>query len=285
MKVLILKGLPASGKSTFAKDLVDKKPGVYKRINKDDLRAMLDNGRWNKENEEFIIKVRNELIDLSLHEGVSPIIDDTNFSKKHEVVIREIASRHKAEVEVKYFDVPLLECIVRDKKRDKPVGEKVIREMYERYLADKAEHESLVYNPELPDCVICDIDGTLAKMVNRGPFEWTRVGEDELVEPIAMLLKQIQKQNKIRTIIFSGRSDVCYDDTVKWLNDHEVWYDDVFMRKLEDNRKDNIVKQEMYEAHIKGKYNVLWVIDDRNQVVQMWRSLGLTCLQVADGNF
>jgi hypothetical protein len=57
------------------------------------------------------------------------------------------------------------------------------------------------------------------------------------------------------------------------------------MRKTDDNRKDCIVKKEIYETFIKDKYNVLFVMDDRNQVVNMWREQGLTCFQVADGNF
>ena len=57
-------------------------------------------------------------------------------------------------------------------------------------------------------------------------------------------------------------------------------YKKLVMRKTGDYRKDSIVKREMFEEHIEGKYNVLFVLDDRNQVVDMWRKeLGLTCLQ------
>jgi hypothetical protein len=57
------------------------------------------------------------------------------------------------------------------------------------------------------------------------------------------------------------------------------------MREAGDSRKDSIVKQELYERHIKPSYDVFVVLDDRNQVVDMWRSLGLVCLQVAPGDF
>jgi hypothetical protein len=59
----------------------------------------------------------------------------------------------------------------------------------------------------------------------------------------------------------------------------------LLMRPLGDNRPDEIVKEEMYELHIRGKYNVALVLDDRQKVVDLWRRLGLTCLQVADGDF
>jgi hypothetical protein len=57
------------------------------------------------------------------------------------------------------------------------------------------------------------------------------------------------------------------------------------MREAGDSRKDSIVKQELYEKHIEPSYDVFVVLDDRNQVVDMWRSLGLVCLQVAPGDF
>jgi hypothetical protein len=57
------------------------------------------------------------------------------------------------------------------------------------------------------------------------------------------------------------------------------------MRDKGNNEKDSIVKRNMFEKYIRGKYFIEYVLDDRNQVVEMWRSMGLTCLQVADGDF
>jgi hypothetical protein len=59
----------------------------------------------------------------------------------------------------------------------------------------------------------------------------------------------------------------------------------LFMRKSGDYRKDSVVKKEIYERHIKEDFNVEFVLDDRDQVVKMWREQGLVCLQVAEGNF
>lgn len=289
-KVIILKGLPASGKSTWAKEMVDKYPGQYKRINKDDLRAMIDNGKWSKENEKFILSVRDRLISAALDNVKIAIVDDTNFESKHEEQIKLIAASHGCPVEIKVFDTPLEECIERDAKREKPVGEKVIRDMHERYLK-KPESVALAapYDPKLPDCIIVDIDGTLALMHDRWPHDYTRVSEDHpnmtVVELVNRLSMPISGSKRLETIIFSGRPDSCLGTTIDWLYKHAIGLTELHMRTTGDHRKDYIVKQELYEKHIKGKYNVIWVIDDRNQVVQMWRSLGLTCLQVADGNF
>ena len=73
--------------------------------------------------------------------------------------------------------------------------------------------------------------------------------------------------------------------TEDWLKKNGIEYDKLLMRVTDDVRKDSIIKKEIYENNIKGKYNVSLVLDDRNQVVEMWRDLGLTCFQVADGNF
>jgi len=88
-------------------------------------------------------------------------------------------------------------------------------------------------------------------------------------------------------VFMSGRTEGCRDATVKWLNEHVgvTRYHGLFMRAVGDSRKDAIVKAELFDAHIRGAYNVVLVLDDRDQVVKMWRQMGLTVLQVAEGNF
>lgn len=62
LKIILCKGLPASGKSTWTRELIDKNPEKYKRINKDDLRAMLDNGKWSNKNEHSHSEVHGRWI-------------------------------------------------------------------------------------------------------------------------------------------------------------------------------------------------------------------------------
>lgn len=138
--------------------------------------------------------------------------------------------------------------------------------------------------------IICDIDGTVALRGERSPYDYSRVGEDEPNLPIVELVKTLS-ENWSREIIFvSGRDDSCEFETNEWLRmvlDIFDSYDDVVlhMRKTGDNRSDSIVKQEIYETYIKDRYQVDYVLDDRNQAIAMWRSLGLVVLQVAEGNF
>lgn len=132
--------------------------------------------------------------------------------------------------------------------------------------------------------IIVDIDGTLAKMNGRGPFEWHRVGEDKVNEPIKTIVNTMKKYFTI--IIFSGRDGSCLTETINWLNENTIYYDKIFMRKPGNNEKDSIVKRRMFDTHVKDKYEIEFVLDDRNQVVDMWRKdLGLTCLQVDYGDF
>jgi predicted kinase len=274
-KLLMLKGLPASGKSTYAKELVDQ---GWKRVNKDDLRSMVDGGKWSKGNEKKIMEVQTSLIISFLSKGYNVVVDNTNFGWEDR--LKAIADMCGAEFEVKYFDTSLTECIDRDAKRDeKSVGAEVIERMWTQYVKPPLQE----YNKDLPSCYIFDIDGTLAKMNGRSPYDYTKVDTDIVNRDVAKLASILK--NVASIIIVSGRNGDCIAETENWLDDNNIKYDDIFMRLSGDKRKDCIVKKELYEEHIKGKYNVLGVFDDRNQVVELWRSLGLTCFQVDYGNF
>jgi predicted kinase len=282
LKVILTKGLPASGKTTWAKQLMAEHKGQYHRVNKDDLRAMLNNSVWSKRNEAHIIRVRDLIIMDSLAGECSVIVDDTNLHPKHEEHIRELVAG-KAEVVIQDFtDVPLEVCLERDKHRPNYVGEKVITDMYLQYLAPKIE--SVLYDPTLRNAVLCDLDGTLALPQGRNPYDASKCEQDKLDTVLALMLEKWQGENT-DIILVSGRMDTWKEETIRWLTEHRIAYDHLHMRKGGDMRRDSIVKNEIYEEYIKGKYNVLFVLDDRSQVVRLWRSLGLKCLQVAPGEF
>jgi hypothetical protein len=131
--------------------------------------------------------------------------------------------------------------------------------------------------------LICDLDGTLAHMANRGPFDWDKVYSDTLDIAIADLLRRYGIDHTI--LLVSGRSDECRDLTLKWLLDNRVFYDLLFMRKQGDYRKDSEVKCEIYRKYIEHQFDVTFCLDDRDQVVTFWREIGLKCYQVAPGKF
>lgn len=277
----MLKGLPASGKSTWAKQVVAENEKVF-RVNKDDLREMTQGSEFLKSNESNILKIRDEIVRIYLKQGYSIIVDDTNFLPDHEKNLRKIANECSAIFAIKEFDTPIEECIARDALREKSVGKDAIlkidkqRQRYhiEKYQADETQ----------PKAIIVDIDGTVATMTGRNPYDYTRVSEDIPNEDVISIVN-LHKQAGYKVIIVSGRDDSCRKDTENWLEKYNVPYDELYMRKNRDRRKDSQVKLEIFNVHIRSRYNVQFVLDDRNQVVEMWRKLGLRTLQVADGNF
>lgn len=276
----MLKGLPASGKSTYAKELVSKDHN-WVRVNKDDLRAMMNNGEFSGKLEKQVIRTEREIAENALKLGKNVVIDDTNFNPTHEEYFRQLAKTYKAEFEINFFDTPLEVCIERDIKRPNGVGEAVIRKMYNQYL--KPQQAVYEHNKNLRTAIICDIDGTLAHMTDRSPYDWSRVYQDEVDPIIRKLLDTIKYKYFI--ILTSGRDEICREETNKWLRENDVPYGMLLMRPEGDIRKDSIVKRELFEKYIRPYYNIEFVLDDRNQVVDMWRSLGLKCLQVAEGDF
>lgn len=275
LKIVMCKGLPASGKSTWAKEMCGQ---GFKRVNKDDLRAMIDNGKWSKGNEKFVLTMRDFMVRNAIKQGHSIIVDDTNLDPSHETTLKLIAAELGVEFEVKDFtDVPLSTCLERDMKRTNCVGEKVIKEMYNRYL--KPTFPQIIHNPMLLDVVLCDLDGTLAIHNGRNPYDAANC-ETDLLNPVVADILLGRK-----FIFVSGREEQFRPQTIRWLASHGYYDCKLLMRPTGDTRNDAIVKREIYEREIKDFYNVLFVLDDRNRVVQMWRELGLTCLQVADGDF
>ena len=272
----MLKGLPASSKTTYAMELV--KQG-YKRVNKDDIRAMVDFSKWSRVNEETIKSIEIDLVQKFLKMGFNVVEDNTNFA--YEDFWRQFAQDMEVDFEIKFFDVPLGECIDRDAKRgEKSVGAQVICSMYEKYL-----YKPVAYDPKLPDCYIFDIDGTLAKMSGRSPYDYTKVDTDIENNHVTRIFRILKNTNS-KIFICSGR-DSCREETEKWLKEKELNHDGLFMRYGGDKRKDSIIKTELYKENIEGKYNVLGVFDDRLQVCRAWYELGLPLFRVGnpDSNF
>lgn len=297
MKLIVLKGLPASGKTTYAEELVDN--DNYVRINRDTIR--LDKSVFpegynpkNRSHEKRAIRERDRLVIEALTNEQDIVVDDTNLNPIHVKRLANIAREHNAEfkIEDSFMRVPMQECIDRDSLRSNPVGQSVIRGMFHKWI--NGEPQWLKYDPSLPMAIICDIDGTLAHMNGkRGPFDWDKVGLDEIDVGIAHLLDSIACIDYAKVFLFSGRNGACRKETEKWLAKYDINYDLLSMRpeKMPDSDKENclddrIIKEDMLKKHIIGKYNVLFVIDDRPKVCRMWRDkFGLKVLNVGDPYF
>lgn len=132
---------------------------------------------------------------------------------------------------------------------------------------------------------VFDVDGTLAIHVGRGPYEWSKAATDAPNVGVVAVLQALN--NDAVTIVYvSGRPEAARTITEDWIDRHIGVKGPLHLRPTNDNRRDAVVKREIYETHIRGSYNVIVVFDDRDQVVEMWRNeLGLTCFQVGYGAF
>ena len=288
-KVILLRGLPGSGKSTFAKDLEQNHGFV--RVNKDDIRKELgmDRKSFTRQQEYSVVDKRDDLICKALEAGKNVVVDDTNFGKKHEPRVRELAKRYNAEFVVKEVSVPVEMCIARDKQRygtDGYVGEDVIWGMAEQHLGIKrpATVEKYVPEPGTPKAVICDLDGTLAIHQGRSPYDFEKCDTDVVNDAVRRVIKLFDADGA--TIIYvSGRDDSARDKTYDWLMRNDCPDGPLYMRETGDTRNDAVVKLEIFNEFIRGSYDVWLTIDDRDRVVKLWRDLGLTCLQAGYGAF
>lgn len=293
-------GLPGSGKSTAAYDEIVKSRAEHTisrvvRVNKDEIRRELETKgwTWSKENERDVVMMRDAQIQTALNDfAVDTVIsDDTNLAQKHLNRLEEIAHQCGAEYEERAFRSSALKCINRDANRSgkAQVGAQVIMRMATEYQQllwpGHGAFEQVTPNDQIMPAVICDIDGTLAlNVTGRSFYDETRVFEDEVNRPIAKIIRALNGQF-VQIIYLSGRKETGRDLTRGWLESKACPPGPLHMRNQFDNRKDWITKAELFDYHVRGKYDVLCVLDDRQQVVDMWRSIGLTCLQVAQGDF
>ena len=137
------------------------------------------------------------------------------------------------------------------------------------------------------ECVIFDLDGTLAFLGDRSPYNASRAEQDEINEAVRFVYEAIRRgKPETAILIVSGREDRWRAETERWLARHGIGYDALFMRRAGDRRRDTVVKREVYEREIAGRYTVRVVFEDRDQVVRLWRDeLDLPCFQVAWGDF
>lgn len=293
-KLTLLRGISGSGKSTWA----ESQAGHPVVVSRDRIRMAMF-GTEDFIDEDFITKVEHNAIAEGLRAGRDVIVDNTNIQPKYLKAQAEIGYKAGAEVEVKLFDVDLKTALGRNQMRSfakgRYVPEDVIRKQYERLQGTKnfqLEVPALPApyhgTPCKPKAFLVDIDGTLAHMNDkRGPFDWAKVGLDDVDEVVRDIVFGLKYSPFFdgQVIVMSGRDAVCRAETEVWLKENLIPFDRLFMRPEKDMRKDSIIKAELFDKHVRDNYDVQFVLDDRNQVVDMWRSMGITCLQVAEGNF
>lgn len=137
-----------------------------------------------------------------------------------------------------------------------------------------------------PVVIVCDLDGTAANMTGRSPYDYSLVHTDKPNDPVRTTVYMFNKVG-YQILYVSGRpgTEECRQASLHWLARHSFPRGELFMRPDGDKRPDNEIKREIYKRDIEPLYKVLLVLDDRNRVVAEWRKMGLTCFQVAEGDF
>lgn len=298
-EVIALRGLPGSGKSTWVRALAASSPaGSVARINNDDIVAGLfpvAAGSRVDGIADLLHKVRLDLLGRLIAASVpTVVVDNTNLTARtvRELEFAAVEAGATFEVDDRFLAVPADECIQRDSLRENPVGPAVIEKMARQaaklqpWVYTAQQFTPVVVDDSLPPCVIFDIDGTLAhKYPDRDIYDGSRAHLDTPDGPVAAYARALLADTDVEVVIMSGRGEEHRDVTEQWVATHIGLGLPLYMRAAGDQRRDSIVKRELLEQEILPKWNPTHCVDDRNQVVQMYRQSGLKVWQVADGDF
>jgi predicted kinase len=285
-RLIAMRGLPGSGKSTRVKALVREMDGAGYIVSKDSLRIL-----YPEATEKHIHRLQTDELYRLSGAKVSPIIvDNTHMDPRSIQQLEGFCRFHGYEFQVEDVPTPWYECIMRDAHRkaegERYVGRSVIIQMAQRYG---------VFEIPMRPTILCDLDGTLCRIEHRrhyvsgpGKKDWDGfMNELHLDEP-RMMLKEILLDLKERyTILYlSGRKSIYRQPTEAWLEKHGLdFHFALYMRGAQDHRDDTEVKLELYERYVKPYFDVHLAIDDRTRIVNMWREQGIECWQVAPGDF
>lgn len=301
-ELVIMRGLPGSGKTVWATHWTKAAPQRI-RLSRDDMREQFYNteGVGTPEQEQAITAMLHAQCRSYLANGISVVIDATNLRTRHAREYATIAHELGIPYTVQDITTGPGECVLNDRfRRDRGgryVGPDVIEDMAKRFMhrpeilprtKERVDVEPYTV-PEgdfIAGAYIIDIDGTLAHMTGRSPFEWERVNEDAVDEGVKHLVEALYEKHII--IVMSGRDEGCRDVTETWLRENNVPFDDLHMRPAGDTRPDTVVKYELFNKYVRDEYEVFGAVDDRISVCELWHDLGIPLYKVGHplgGNF
>ena len=293
-KLVIIRGLPGSGKSTWAKAWVNEDPINRVRLNWDDMRNMMG-PYWvpERENTNVLKELREKFLKHMMERNWDIVCDNMNLNPKeiefYENIVKEFnEDGHPYTIEFKDFFISVEECIRRDAMRANPIGEKTIKSLFHKYmpLIVGSEHRKKIesqptYRADKPDCIIVDMDGTLAFNLSGRSFfdDIDMIKYDTPLLATVSILRAMKMTGTCNIFIVTGRSEKSREATEVWLTENNIPFDKVFMREDGDFSHSNDFKQKVYEDNIKNNYNVLFVLDDDTKCMKMYQEQGLICMK------
>jgi predicted kinase len=290
-KLIVMRGLPSSGKSTTAQGMMLANKNIV-RVSKDLMRKMLHFGKLDVHNENITRQITRSMIESLIRKDMDVIVDDCNLDPVVMQGWKKFASDMGVECEViDMTDVPTEECVRRDSLLENSIGGVAIKNMAMQYKIKTFDPNSVV---------LCDIDGTISDATHRmhfiqkgekDPVDWkkdwkgffTQMENDTVRDSVQKIL--IQFYNEGRTIIFmTGRPDQYRDITLNWLSSHFLTFGyTLIMRPRGDRRPDTEVKKELFEKYFPDKSVIHVVLDDRPSMIRTWKEVGIPVLDVGKG--
>jgi predicted kinase len=306
LKLILTKGAPASSKSTWAKAEVAKDPDNWIRINNDDLRASFNNSVYSQDYEKIIKDTRIFLIQQGLKRNKNIIIDNVNANKRHFEEAVKLATEANRDVQIfeKLFYEPLDILLERNAKRtgsarvDDEVVKKWFKELGGKQFAFSKGRTEIVtkrnfamdkvvqpmaQDESLRRAVVFDNDGTISLIhPGRSPYDASTCDQD-FPQSHAIECMKLYFNAGYKILFVSGREEKDRAPTERFYKKYfpEVEYE-LFMRPSGDLRKDVIIKEEIFNAHIKDKYFLAGWFDDRAQIVKWLYNTGFPVFRVGD---
>lgn len=286
VKLIVLSGLPGSGKSTRAKEIVEQS-GDWVRVNKDSLRPMLHCDKpFQFRQEKATKKAERAVAKELLSSGYNIVVDDTNLTERHVQPWKDLAKELNAKFEHIVMDASIEDCISRDERRGndggKHIGKSTIINMARQSGMGEAFGQSEV---------IFDVDGTIADLSHRlhyiqqEPKDWNNFFEYVWLDsPILENIKILEGYHNrgYRVILMSGRDESTRENTEWWLAEKKIPYYTLIMRPSGDHRPDDLIKEELFNRYCKPEL-IEKIYDDRPRVIRMWTRIGMNVVDVGDG--
>lgn len=289
-KIAILTvGVSGSGKTSWAREFLRETSDSYNwvHIERDMIRYNMlrydpFTYKFRRKSEDLVTEKFYITLEAAILEGNNILISDNNLNPKYRSKLISCLGDNGYKVKIKTLSISFKQAVKRDLKRSRSVGKDVIYSQMKRFN-EYVGRKTYIPDPSLPSAVVCDIDGTIAKMQGRSPFDWYKVGEDKPRYEVITMVESLVCSEETHLIFLTGRDGVCKEITRDWLYRHITHPFTLYTRAEGDTRPDTEVKEELFWEHIASGYKVKAIFDDRPCMIRLWYELGIeNVISVAD---